>query len=138
MNTIITSTLVPEAHRVAVAARLFGTHFPMRLEPTVFNMASMLSSQYDGGFWEFHQLGNGGFYMAPQVQNGQSFEVTAENGFVGVLSAEAFGIASCMYAYSHLSFGEGAFAEACGEHYHRLRDLALAHAESAAILGACD
>jgi hypothetical protein len=43
-----------------------------------------------------------------------------------------------MYAYSHLSFGEGDFAEACAEQYHLLREYAMDHAESGAILAACD
>jgi len=31
-----TSTLVPEAHRMAYAERLFGIHSPLKLEPVVY------------------------------------------------------------------------------------------------------
>ena len=41
MNTqstqiIVTRELVPEDRRTAVAERLFGIHFPLRLEPVVY------------------------------------------------------------------------------------------------------
>lgn len=70
--------------------------------------------------------------------SGELFRVSCENGFEGELSAEAFGIVCCLYAYSHLSFGDGAFAETCAEHYHLLREWMLEHAETGVILQAID
>jgi hypothetical protein len=74
--------------------------------------------------------------MAPDFD--EPFNVCCENGFEGELSADALGIAACLYAYSHLSFGQGQFAETCARHYHLLRDYMLAHPEAKAILGAID
>ncbi len=138
MNEIdrrITVCLVPEDARVNFVHRLFGTNFPLTLEPTVFHMASLLAPAYSGGFWPFHALSNGGFYMAPDAE---AFEVACENGYTGRMSAEALGITACLYAYSHLSFGSGDFAEQCAEHYHLLRELSVDHGESRAIMAACD
>ena len=131
----VTAHVVPDADRSTLVHRLFDLHFPMRLEPTVFNMASMLAPDYRGGFWTFYALSNGGFLMVP---GGGTFEVVAENGYAGALSAQALGITACLYAYSHLSFGEGAFAETCAEHYHLLREFTLDHAEARGILAAID
>lgn len=132
----VTGILVLEANRLKLTATLFGINFPMRLEPTVFNMAGRLAPEYKGGYWEFSTLSNGGFYMAPKSDS--IFAVSCDNGFEGKLSADALGIAACLYTYSHLSFGGDALANKCAQHYHWLREFMLGHAEARAILGAID
>jgi Antirestriction protein len=132
----ITCSIVPEAERLAFVDKLFGISYVTQLEPTVFNMAERLSSQYNGGYWQFHALGNAGFYMSPRLDT--IFNVSCENGFVGKLTADALGLAACLYAYSHLSFGDGTFAESCGTQYHLLREYMFEHAEVRALLAAID
>lgn len=134
-NTI-TRQLVAEDQRTNVTADLFGVYFPMQLEPFVFSMASRLSEDYGGGYWLFYTLGNGGFYMAPD-SDGQ-FQVVSENGWEGFMSADAFGITVCLFAYSNLSFGSGQLAETCAEQYQLLREYMMDHAEAGAILAATD
>ena len=139
----ITRSLIAEAGRMGASHTLFGLHFPLRLEPTVFNMAGMLSEQYRGGSWEFYALSNGGFYMAPRSTRiapraGKGFAVTSDNGFEGPMSADALGITACLYAYSHLSFAAGNFGELCAKHYHWLREYSLDHSEARAIFAAID
>jgi len=56
----------------------------------------------------------------------------------GQMTADALGITACLYAYSNLSFGSGAFAETCAEHYHLLRKFAMYHTEVRSILRAID
>lgn len=135
-NQIITRQLVPEEQRTNVTADLFGVYFPLQLEPFIFSMASRLSEDYGGGYWLFYTLDNGGFYMAPD-SDGQ-FQVVSENGWEGFMSADAFGIAVCLFTYSNLSFGSGQFAETCAEQYHALREYMMDHAEARAILAATD
>lgn len=132
----ISSHCVPDADRLAFTAKLFGINFPMRLEATVFDMAGRLSAGYNGGYWQFYALSNGGFYMAPKSDT--IFNVSCDNGFEGKLSADALGIAACLYAYSHLSFSEGEFAATCAQQYHWLRDYMMQHAEVRSILAAID
>ena len=132
----VTARVVPNAARAVLAGRLFGLHFPMRLEPTVFSIAGSLAKTYTGGYWHFYSLSNGGFVMAPHGT--REFEVACPNGYTGTLSAEALGIAACMYAFSQLSFDRGAFSEVCAEHFHWLRAFAVDHSEASGILAACD
>jgi hypothetical protein len=132
----ITNTIVPEAERLAFVDRLFGIQYVFRLEPTVFTMAERIAPEYSGAYWTFHALSNDGFYMSPRSDT--MFSVSCENGFEGKVSPDALGIAACMYAYSHLSFGDGKFAEACAEHYHLLREYVFEHPEAKAILRAID
>lgn len=107
----VTEDLVPDHERLSITADLFGFFFPMKLEPAIYQFAETLSDDYRGGYWTFYHLSNGGFYMAPD-QNEQ-FEVQSLNDYEGSLCAEALGIAVFLYAYSHLSFGDGGFAESC-------------------------
>ena len=133
---IITSQLVPESERLAFVDKLFGISYVIKLEPTVFTMADRIAPAYNGAYWNFHTISNGGFYMAPRADT--IFSVSCENGFEGKLSADALGIASCLYAYSHLSFGDGAFAETCADKYHMLREYMFQHPEANGILLAID
>lgn len=132
----IVSTLVPESNRMATADKLFGLYYILGFEPTVYSMAENLSSQYNGGYWEFYTLSNGGFYMAPRENT--IFRVSSTNGFKGRLSADALGVTACLYAYSHLSFGGDRLAEVCATQYHMLRAFAFERAEAKAILAASD
>jgi hypothetical protein len=74
--------------------------------------------------------------MSPKLDD--SFKVSADNGYEGSISAEALGITACLYAYSNLSFGEGAFGETCANNYHWLYEYAMAHPEAAEIRAAID
>lgn len=132
----ITRQRIATNQRVSHTARLFGLNFPMRLEPFIYAMAEEMGHEYRGGYWQFYKLSNGGFYMAPDSDT--QFKVSCENGFEGSMSGDALGITSCLYAYSHLSFGDGAFAENCAQQYHWLREFALDHAEVASIMQAID
>lgn len=132
----ISAELVPEALRMDTVDGLFGMHFPLKLEPAIYQFAEHLASDYRGGYWHFYTLGNGGFYMAPDAT--ELFHVSSENGWEGKLSADALGIAACLYAYSHLSFAGDDFGGLCAEHYHWLRAFVMGHGEAAGVLAATD
>ncbi len=133
---IITSQLVPEPERMATVDKLFGIQYALKVEPTVFRMAEHIAPQYFGGYWNFHTLSNDGFYLAPRADT--LFAVNCENGFEGELSSDALGIAACLYAYSHLSFGADKFAELCAHHYHYLREYMFEHPEVKTLLRTID
>lgn len=137
MITCITRHQLEIDRRVSHTAKLFGLQFPLRFEPYVYAVTSRLAAEYHGGYWQFYTLSNGGFYMAPHAD--RLFRVSCDNGYEGNLSADALGIAACLYAYSHLSFDcDDAFVETCTEQYHLLREYMLEHAEARGILGAID
>ena len=136
-QTTVTSALVSEDRRLAITADLFGTWFPTRIEPVVYTFSEPLTEDYNGGYWEFYQLSNGGFYMAPS--GNRIFHVICENQYEGNFTADALGITVCLYTYSNLSFsGPDAFADICFDHYHWLRKYMMDHLEVDAILGATD
>ena len=135
-TNIITATLVPEDSRLDHTAKIFGLHFPLAIEPAIYLFADRLSPEYRGGYWHFYELSNGGFYMAP---DDKSFDVASENGWDGRMSADAFGICCCLYAYSHLSFSSNEeLVELCVRHYHLLREYMFEHNEVKEILRAVD
>jgi hypothetical protein len=135
--TIITCKKIEEEQRANHTGKLFGARFPFTLEPTIYSITSNLSRDYTGGCWHFYELGNGGFYMAPDDDT--KFSVVSENGFKGTMSADALGITACLYAYSHLSFSDSPdFAEKCAQQYHLLRELMFEHPEVKTILKAID
>lgn len=134
---IINRQQVSDKSRIQHAADLFGIRFPLNIEPAVYSIAGNIATEYNGAYWEFYALSNGGFYMAPSSD--QSYQVSCDNGYEGKLSADALGITACLYAYSHLSFtANPAFAEICANHYHWLRAYMLEHPEASLILNAID
>lgn len=129
--------LLSEDQRIDLPAKLFGAvSFPFTVEPTIFNMAGLLAAEYRGGFWDMFALSNGGWYMRPASE--APFTVTSPNGHTASMTADALGITACLFAFSHLSFGGDAVAEACADHYPLLREFALDHPEAGAIMAACD
>ena len=137
MNTAqITRQRIAINQRVTHTARLFGHHFPLTLEVSIFNIAGSLAAEYDGGYWDMYKLSNGGFYMAPASE--EQFSVSSENGYEGSMSGDALGLVVCLFAFSLLSYGDGAFAEICAQQYHLLREFALDHAEAGSIMQAID
>ena len=133
----ISRALVPERDRTDLVDALFGLNFPLQLEPCVFAVASELSSDYHGGYWAFQSLGNGGFYMAPD--DDARFTVRSENGYEGTMTADAFGVTVCLYAYSRLSFiATKPASTTYARHYHLLREYAMDHPEVAEIVRATD
>ena len=135
--TPITRQLVAEDRRLSVVENLFGTHFPLMLEPTIYGITERMAEAYKGAYWNFYTLDNEGFYLAPEGD--EVYQVSCDNHFTGELSADVLGICACLYAYSHCSFSQDeAFGRLCARHYHLLRAYMLDHAEAAAILGAID
>ena len=132
----IRRVLIKESDRVTHTAALFGFHFPLYLEPLAYAVANSLSPDYKGGYWDFYSLSNNSFYMVPAGNT--VFRVICENGFEGKLSSDAFGVTTCMYAYSRLSFSGMLIADVCAQQYHLLRDYALEHGEAAGIMAAVD
>jgi hypothetical protein len=100
-STAVTATRLDDSRRLQALPRYFGDRM-MRFEAAVFGFMHRFSPDYRGGFWQFYELSNQGFYMAPDRG---SYRFTIDtNGYDGVLSADAAGITVCLFACSHLSF----------------------------------
>ncbi|BDT65958.1 antirestriction protein KlcA [Comamonadaceae bacterium OS-1] len=136
VSPLISRELLTDSQRGKFVARLFGARF-IYLESFTFDTAGSLSVDYDGGYWHYYTLSNGGFYMAPNHEG--VLRVISDNGFEGDLSADAFGITCCLYAYSLLSGSPNTeFSEMCTEQFHLLRAYMAEHEELDAILAAVD
>jgi hypothetical protein len=123
--------------RIKHSSELFGIRFSFNIEPVIYSITGNIAPEYNGAYWEFYSLSNGGFYMAPSSDS--FYQVSCDNGYEGKLSADALGITACLYTYSHLSFSNNtAFAEICANDYHWLREFMLEHKEASAILSAID
>jgi len=142
MNTLnetsmILATKIPHKNRHIIPGQLFGHDFPLRIEPTVFNIARGQAQNYSGGYWKFYSLSNDGFYMAPDADG--TFHIKCPNFYQGELSSDAFGIAVCLIAYSYLSFCEDTrFARICATHFNLLRPFVAEHPEALKIYSAID
>ena len=131
---LIEARLVDDSRRLSMLPHYFGRRM-MMFESAVYNFMHRFGPDYRGGFWQFYELGNGGFYMAP---DGESFRFQVDtNGYEGVMSADAAGITVCLFACSHLSFYNGG-DELFAERFHQLREFVLQHAEADEIFAAID
>jgi hypothetical protein len=121
--------------RMGTLPRHFGRHM-MTFEGMVYDLMRQFSPQYGGGMWGYLELSNGSFYMTPPPDKSYHLAIHS-NGYDGEMTADAAGITVCLFAYSLLSF-ELRGTDVFTRHFHRLRDFALAHAESAQIFAAID
>ncbi len=124
---------VPEHARIGTLPRHFGRHM-LTVEGRIYDFLSQFCAAYDGGVWNFYELSNGGFYMSPP--EGTYELIIDSNGFRGSLSADAAGIAVCLFAFSHLSFEYT--TDIFGRHFHWLREYATDHPEAGVIFSAID
>ena len=134
-NPII-ATLVPEGRRLHILPRYFGNR-SRRGEALVYYWMRSFCQEYDGGYWEFYELSNGVFFMAPKMGAEATFRlVNPMNYFEGGVSPEAAGLIVCLMAFSALA------AETEEDRYiilfDKLRDYALQHSEAGSIFRAID
>ncbi|WP_330985121.1 MULTISPECIES: antirestriction protein [Enterobacterales] len=134
----ITATPVADENRIMFWPQHFGD-IPqwLILEPRIFAWMDRLCADYHGGIWRFYTLSNGGAFMAPESDDDEKWTLfNSMNGNRTELSAEAAGIAACLIEYSHHAMRTE--CDAMTEHYYRLRDYALSHAECSAIMHIID
>jgi hypothetical protein len=130
----ISANLVPNNRRLSILPHFFGPEYMIRAETAVFQFMRMLSPEYDGGGWNFYELSNGGFYMAPASYERMTIEST--NGYKAEVSADAAGIVACMFAFTYLC--ETTEQDRHIQLVYHLRGFATEHAEWSAIYRAID
>ncbi|HAT1578034.1 antirestriction protein [Citrobacter braakii] len=135
---ILTATPVPDEQRIDFWPQHFYS-IPqwIALEPRIFAWMSSFCADYIGGIWQFYTLSNGGAFMAPDTDSNETWNLFNKmNGNSAEMSAEAAGIAVCLIEYSHHACRTE--CDAMTQHHYRLRDYALQHPESQAILRIID
>ncbi|GFE82485.1 hypothetical protein GCM10011487_44850 [Steroidobacter agaridevorans] len=132
----VTAQLVADRARLQTLPKHFGDHC-LFIENLVFVFARTFIPTYQGAYWRFYELSNGGFYMVPEIEPARL--IVEGNGFDGVLSADALGITVCLFALSHGSFAlAGQASENCSRHYEWLREFSFEHQERSLISEAID
>ncbi|EMU5531736.1 TPA: antirestriction protein [Klebsiella pneumoniae] len=134
----LAATLVQDEQRIDFWPQHFGS-IPqwITLEPHIFAWMDRLCADYSGGVWNFYTLSNGGAFMAPKSEGDETWSLFNDmNGNSAAMSAEAAGITVCLMTYSHHACRTE--SDAMTEHYYRLRDYALRHAECNAIMHIID
>ena len=138
-NQPVTASLVASNRRLTFLPTYFGPRLMMRGESLVYAWLRRLSEDYNGGFWNYYELSNGGVYLAPELTGRLCLEVDG-NGYSGELSADAAGIVATLFTLGQLAAdNQGTdVADVLIDRYHFLRDFARDHAEAAEIFRAID
>jgi len=100
-NQSMKTSKVPQHKRLSTVSKLFGVHFPFRIEPMINHLAGTLCHDYQGGYWHFVMIDDAGFFMYSETD--ARFVVSYPNQYFGTVSAEAFGLIRYLYCYSALS-----------------------------------
>jgi hypothetical protein len=134
--------------KIVPANRLMRTlpkYFPgiyLHVEHQIYNTMSMLCPAYRGGFWNFHETSNGGFFMSPDRKDNLLLSVPLNQSEEEV-SPEAAGVTVCIFAYSILgeslwTAGRQKSAENLYTQVDRLKDYADRHPEGRKIFRLID
>lgn len=110
-------------------------------ENAVFNWMDRNALAYNGGFWDFYDLSNGGFYLQPP----KGYMITTPNGFMGDVTAQEAAIIVTLMMLSHFTFvtyekGQQEDCERISAYFHQLRDFifTLSPESQTKILNAID
>ena len=135
---VIIATIVADDNRLDFYPSYFGKYY-LAGENLLYVMARRFLKDYQGGFWNFYTLSNGGVFAALNTDKPQYF-IVADNYFSEHMSAEAAGITLTLFVLGRLLAARIPEIEAqrFQDLYYKLRDFAIEHAESQAILTAID
>ncbi len=134
-QSIVVATKVSENARRDFLPRHFG-RLMLTLEQAVYSQLRSLCADYQGGYWDYYDLSNGGCYMAPSTLKGYRIVVEG-NGFSGKFDADCAGIVATLFALSHSAMRFPS-VERLSERFYQLRDFALGHPDGNLIMGAID
>lgn len=131
----ITRSLVAEGNRLAFLPQRLGQRNLLLGEALFYTYLEKLSDDYHGGYWEFYELSNGGWYMAPSGHRTYQMHWDG-NYYEGSMSADAAGITASLFALCELA--NATRADRLIEAYHLLREYAIEHPEWVEIGQAID
>lgn len=133
-GSAITAHLVGDDDRLDFLPKHFGRRF-LEGEMAIYQTMDMLCRSYSGGFWDFIELSNGGFYMRLQSKGPLAIRVPTGNDFAAELSPDGAGIVVTLFALNQLIWaGVSELTNA----FYLLRDYARQHEEHAKIFMAID
>ena len=130
----IVATAVPGHLRATVLPQRFSGLF-LIYETLVYRYMDKFCKDYQGGYWEFIDLNNGGFYMSLKIPKCLSLIIEG-NQFSGTVTADAASVIVNLFVLCELA--NEYKLDHLTEMYHALRDYACEHSEANKILQAID
>ena len=130
----VISMKVEDKDRLNTLPAHFG-RLMLNVESMIFSCMSEICDEYRGGYWEFFNLSNGGFFMAPVVEEKMSISV-AGNYYEGTMSGDAAGIVATLMALSRMAFVTD--SENIVNHFYWLKNFVEDHPEAESIYRAID
>ncbi|MFK3663585.1 antirestriction protein [Scandinavium sp. NPDC088450] len=129
-----------DAERPGFLPDLFSRDF-MLSEATVYAYAGRYCPEYQGGYWQFYRLPEGGGYMAPDTEI-LTFR-NADNGFEQSVSGEVAGIILTALVLNHRSWhhshnDQEALCHHFCRRYEQLMAFVDSHPQSATVWRALD
>ena len=131
---MITKRQIPEAERLDFLPRKVRNAY-LQFETSVYNLMGQLCADYSGGYWQFYELSNGGFYMALEDDKTMHVDFPA-NYFEDDMSPETLSIAACLFSLNALCWQTK--SEQITDNFYALRDFAIQHKEAGKILKLID
>ncbi|USQ15594.1 antirestriction protein (plasmid) [Legionella lytica] len=133
-NRVIYKQLVVEKNRLNFLPKHVKRHV-IQFENIIYYLAQSMCYQYSGGYWNFYELSNEGFFLAPALE--QPLEMFVDgNGFNGFVSPEALSVIVTLFSINGISGQQG--DDYLIDKYYALRDFAIQHPERDLILLAID
>ncbi|MBC8722113.1 antirestriction protein [Paraburkholderia sp. 31.1] len=136
----IAAKLVPESGRPRFLPKMLGKFLWPVAENLVYSYAGKLSPEYARGAWNFYELSNGSFYLAPRAPERMTLRIEG-NQFDASMSADAAGITISLFVLNRLIWtihDQGGDYDDLVDRYYALREYACQHDENRLILRAID
>ncbi len=132
----VTKTLVATPERLGTLPRYLGKHY-LEFEMSVYGFMDRFCESYNGGYWDYYKLSNGGFFMC--LSGEHRFNVVNDgNHFSSEMSAEAVSVGVNIFALNALLWGDHVDAKIF-DLYDDLRDYAAEiPGEASKIIGFID
>ncbi|WNL48535.1 antirestriction protein (plasmid) [Dyella sp. BiH032] len=132
----ITATLVEgEKKRLEMLPKYFGMRYMLRAEGLVYGWMGKLCPNYRGAYWNYFELSNGGFFMAPSGID--TYDLVCQGAQCTVhVGGTAAGIIATLYMLNQLAntTRQDSFCQL----YRYLLEYAREHAEWKQIRTAID
>lgn len=136
----ITRKIISEKHRGKILPRFIGNPY-LIFEQNIYGYTDHFTDEYHGGFWDFYELSNGGFYMSLSSDKELTF-TNPDNYFSESMDADTISIIINLYVFNHLAFKYHDKNEATSARfthlYHHLFDYAETHPNATLIMRAID
>ena len=135
---MIKCEVVPNTNRMKFLPKHVGL-FMTRLETSIYDWMVRLDKAYTGDYWEFYELDNGGFFLAPSEE--RDYKLCSINHNEEVISNISAGITVTLFALNSLMVIENisdSMQEILVNKYYALRDFASDCDEAAKIFSLID